>query len=100
MTHREQDMLREERILLRRSSHWLEAHAADEKDTETSVAACGPRPATTDIRRRSDLLAGNRGMTVETEDSERALEQLNRYSHSGMRLWRRHACWRSRSFKE
>ena len=44
MTHREQDMLREERILLRRSSHWLEAHAADEKDAETSVTPPAPPP--------------------------------------------------------
>ena len=75
--HRGQDMLSEEHLLLRRSSHWLEAHAADEKDGETSVAACAPRPATSDTRRRrSDVLAGHGGRTVETEDSERASEPL------------------------
>ena len=69
-------MLREERILLRHSSYWLETHEPDEKDTETFIAACGMRPATSDSSRRSDMLAGNRGMSVETEDSERTLEQF------------------------
>ena len=52
-----QDMLREERILQRRSSHWLEAHAADEprKDAETFIVACGPRPATSDSSLRIDM---------------------------------------------
>lgn len=80
--HRGQDMLREEHILRRRSSHWLEAHVADDMDGETSVAACAPRPATdatSDTRRRRsdfELLAGNGGRTVEREDSERASEPL------------------------